>query len=139
MAKTRWAVALAGLALSLGPVGLAGPASLGCGMLAPFGTACEDCCLAMGTAPAAEANLLGYVGVLEMRLDGPSGAWVWRCSTVALDDPVPVPLEQCIGPLPEGTPPSPGDSVVLRCLALPLQDSQGLAGPAGPWGCRVYP
>lgn len=136
---TRLAVVAAAFALSAAPAGLAGPPSLGCGMLAPFGTSCVDCCLPLGAAPQVEANLLGYVGALEMRLEGALGAWVWWCWTVGVDEPIPAPVEECSGPEPEGTPPVEGESVALRCLARPLPQGEGLVGPAGPWGCRAYP
>lgn len=132
-------VAPAALVIALASGSATGvPEQLGCGSLAPFDTQCGDCCLPLGPAPAAQANLLAFVGALEMRLTGAAGALAWRCTTVLADEPLPPGVETCTGPTPVGVPPVEGENVTLACFARPVDDL-GLVPPVGPWGCEAWP
>lgn len=127
------------LGVSAGAAAPEGDPSLGCGNLAPFVLSCQECCGVLGTAPEAVANLLGFAGELEMRLDGAAGAWVWQCWTVLVDKPLPRLVGTCTGPEAEGVPPVAGEQVSLRCTAGPHDTAGVPVGPAGPWGCRSWP
>lgn len=133
------ALAASMVALAMGGAGADGPGTeLGCGALAPFLNTCSDCCSVLGPEPSAWANLLGFAGALEMRLEGPLGWWAWRCMTVLVDDPLPPGVESCTGPEAMGQPPAAGTDVSLRCFAWPV-DPERLVPPIGPWGCEVIP
>jgi hypothetical protein len=115
---------------------------LGCGMLAPFGTSCQDCCLPASGSPSLDARLLGFTGVLHVRLEGSAGAWAWRCEAWAMDRVMVAPgvwtpsLETCVGPWVEGAAPAAGEGVQARCRVASFD---GFVGPWGPWGCRITP